>query len=439
MKFSALFRKEMREMLSLQNILMLVIMLIIMYGMGGMVNSSIEKAQEESSKVSICDLDNTDFSKSVISFIKRPTADMKNDVTLIELESDDYSKELKRLGLNSFIIIPEGFTDKINAGEQAEVIYVSEMTSLATMANVNTGSETAVQLIEAALKSAIYSNKVSKGQLTDDEVKQLNAPVTVKENTIVGSKTAEISQLIIYSAVYNQSLFMPLIVYILILLGSQTMINAVTAEKIDKTLETLLSAPISRLSVISAKMLAAAVVALINAVVYLIGMNGMTSSMTGSLPETYSEAVAQLGLTFTPKHYLLIGVQMLLSTLIALAVAMILGAFAKNIKSSQVLLMPIMLITIIPFMASMFVDISKLPGAVKYLLYAIPFTHTFMASDCVIFGKTDLYVFGLVYQIIALVVCMTIAIRIFTSDKIFTASESVSAKGLFGKKKKQAE
>lgn len=433
MKFFSLFKKEMREMISIQTILMLAFLLLVMSLMGGMVNGSMEEAQEESSNITICDLDKTEFTESVIKFLGHPMDGMDNEVKLIDLESDDYSAELDRLKIKSFIIIPEGFSNSIDAGEQADLIYVSRMSSLATMANVNTGSETAVQLIEAAVKSALYSNKVSKGQLSDTEVTQLNAPVNLREETIVGSKSAEISQLLLYSTVYNQSLFMPLIVYILILLGSQTMINAVTAEKLDKTLETLLSAPISRLNVISAKMLSAAVVALLNAVVYMIGMNSMTSSMNTSVPEDYSSVINELGLTFTTKHYILIGIQMLLSTLIALAVSMILGAFAKNVKSSQTLTMPILFITIIPFMASMFVDISTLPGFIKYILYAIPFTHTFMATDCVIFGKTELYTFGVIYQIIILAVCMAAAIKIFTSDLIFTASE----KSLFKKKGKK--
>ncbi len=435
MKFASLFKKELREMLSPQTIIMLVFVLIVMVGLSGMVNGAMDEAQEESSKITICDLDDTDFSRSVIKFLKTPAADMKNDVKIIKLESDDYAKEINRLGLKSFIVVPEGFTESVNKGEQAKLIYVSKMTSLSTMSNVNSGSETAVTLIEAAVKSALYTDKVSKGQLTEDEVTQLNSPVDVQEQTIVGGKSANISQLILYSASYSQTMLMPLVVYMLILLGSQTMINAVAAEKLDKTLETLLSAPVSRISVLSAKMLAAAVVALLNAVVYMVGMNNMTSGVSSSLPDNYTEMAKQLGLNFTTTTYVMIGAQMLVSTLIALSVSIILGAFAKRVKSSQMLSMPILFITVVPFMVSMFMDISSLPGAVRYLLYAIPFTHTFMASDCILFGKTSLYIGGLIYQIIFLIVCMAIALKIFTSDKIFTASET----RIFGKKKKHAE
>ncbi len=435
MKFMSLLKKELREMLNTQTIFMLVLMLFMMYGMGGMLNKSAEKASEESSRITICDQDDTKFTQSVLKFLEHPTSDMTNEVKKITLESDDYAKELDRLNIKSFVIIPEGFTDKINAGEQAEVTYVSRMTSMSMMSNVNVGSETALQLISSAVKTAMYSDLTSRGKLTDKESKLIEAPVTVNEHTIVGGKSENISQLILYSSLYSRSLFMPMAVYILILLGSQSMINAVSAEKLDKTLETLLSAPISRLHVISAKMLAAAVVALLNAVVYMIGMNNMNLSPAGDIGEEYSKMIEKLGLVFDFRAYLLIGIQMMLTMLISLSISMILGAFAKNIKSSQTLLLPLMFVTIVPFMACMFLDVSTLPGAVRYLLYAIPFTHTFMASDTVMFGKTELYAAGLIYQAVFLVICMTIAVRIFTSDYIFTAGEFIGRK----KKKKHPE
>lgn len=423
MKFVSLLKKELREMLNIQTVFMLAILILMMLSMGGMMNKAAEEESEESGKITICDLDQTRFSESVLAFLEHPNADMKNEVKKITLESDDYAAELDRLKIKSFVIIPEGFEDHIRKGEQADVIYVSRMTSLAALSNVNVGSETAVALIQAAVKTAMYNEKTMNGVLTDSEITLLESPLNVKEQTIVADKSEEVSQILLYSSAYTQSLFMPLIVYILILLGSQTMINAVSAEKLDKTLETLLSAPISRLHVLSAKMLAAAVVALLNAAVYMVGMNKMSFNTMGELSDDYAEIIKNLGLSFDIKTYLLIGIQMLITMLIALSVSMILGAFAKNIKSAQTLLLPLMFVTIIPFMAAMMIDITSLPGVVKYLLYAIPFTHTFIASDCIIFGKTALYVGGLIYQVVFLVICMTIAIRIFTSDAIFTASE----------------
>ncbi len=433
MKFFSLLKKELREMLNIQTVCMLVLIIFMMISMGGMMNKAAEEESEESGKITICDLDDTTFSKAVLHFLESPVAGMKNEVNVIDVTSDDYAAELKKAGVKSFVIIPEGFEKSISEGKQADIIYVSRMSSLAALSNVNAGSEVAVELIGAAVKTAIYQDKTSKGALTEAETKLLEAPLNVEEQTIVANKSANVKQILLYSSLYSRSLFMPLVVYILILLGSQTMINAVSAEKLDKTLETLLSAPVSRMHVLSAKMIAAAIVALMNAAVYMIGMNKMNMNAVIEYPDDFKKTMEDLGLTFGIKTYLLIGVQMLLTMLIALSISLILGAFAKSIKSSQTLLLPLMFVTIVPFMASMMIDVTSLPKALRYLLYVIPFTHTFIATDSIIFGKTALYIGGLIYQVLFLVVCMTVAIKIFTSDMIFTASERV---GRFGKKKK---
>lgn len=441
MKFVNLLRKELKEMLTPQTILTLVIMVIILSVAGDAMTGAMETTQEESSRITICDQDNTDFTKSVIALMKNPADGIENDVTLVELESDDYAKELKRLDKKNLVIIPKGFTEQVDKGEQAETIYVSQMTSLSTMSNVSTGSDTALSIIESAVKSALYTDKVSKGQLAEDEVLQLETPVTISETTVVGSKSAEISSIILYSMCQMQGMFVPIIVYLLIMYSSQMILNAVSTEKLDKTLETLLSAPVSRMAVLSSKMLSAAIVAALYAVVFMFGMNNMMSGITVEDTSEYKDIIEYLGLSLSAGQYVLVGIQMFTTILISLSISLILGALAKDAKSGQTLIMPIMIAAIIPYLLSLMLDIKTLSPILRYIVYAIPFTHTFMASENIMFGNMSVYWGGLVYQLIVLTVCMTFAIRVFTSDKIFTMSLSLGqkknkrqGKSLFAKK-----
>lgn len=428
-------------MLTPQTILTLVIMVIILSVAGDAMTGAMETTQEESSRITICDQDNTDFTKSVIALMKNPADGIENDVTLVELESDDYAKELKRLDKKNLVIIPKGFTEQVDKGEQAETIYVSQMTSLSTMSNVSTGSDTALSIIESAVKSALYTDKVSKGQLAEDEVLQLETPVTISETTVVGSKSAEISSIILYSMCQMQGMFVPIIVYLLIMYSSQMILNAVSTEKLDKTLETLLSAPVSRMAVLSSKMLSAAIVAALYAVVFMFGMNNMMSGITVGDTSEYKDIIEYLGLSLSAGQYVLVGIQMFTTILISLSISLILGALAKDAKSGQTLIMPIMIAAIIPYLLSLMLDIKTLSPILRYIVYAIPFTHTFMASENIMFGNMSVYWGGLVYQLIVLTVCMTFAIRVFTSDKIFTMSLSLGqkknkrqGKSLFAKK-----
>lgn len=441
MRFLNLLRKELREMLTPQTIITLVIMVALLSAAGEAMSGAMEDVKEESSKITVCDQDDTEFTRSVIDLMKNPADGVENDVTIVTLESDDYTKELDRLDKKSIVIIPKGFTEQVDKGEQAETKFVSKMTSLSTMSNISTGSDTALSLIEAAVKSALYTDKVSRGQLTDAEVAQIESPVKISETTVVGKKSADISAMILYSMCQMQGMFVPIIVFLLIMYSSQMILNAVSTEKLDKTLETLLSAPVSRLAVLSSKMLSAAIVAALYAVVFMFGMDNMMSGLEIGDTSEYAGIAADLGLTLSAGQYVLVGLQMFTTILIALSISLVLGALAKDAKSGQTLILPIMLTAMVPYMLSLFLDIKTLSPVFRYIVYAIPFTHTFMASENVMFGNMTVFWGGLVYQLIILIVCMTFAIRVFTSDKIFTMSLSfgekknkTAKKGLFAKK-----
>ena len=424
MKFFNLFRKELKEMLTMQTIITMVVLVAVLYAAGGAISGSISESTENSKNIVICDKDNTDFTKYVLGEMERQIKESGGDFKNVDVQSEDYAAELKRLDVKSVVIIPEGFTQQIQNNETAKIKYAEKMTSLAGLSNISTGSDAALQLIQASVKNAIYENKINDGTMTQEEVKQLEQPIELDESTVVADKCENISSSIITALCSMQGMLVPIIMFILIMYSSQMILGAISTEKIDKTLETLLSAPVSRLSVVSAKMLSAGVVAALQAVVYMFGMNQMMSGITENMGDTsqYNQALENLGLTMSVGQYVLVGIQMFLSILIALSISLILGVLAKDAKSAQSLVMPINIATMIPYVMSMFIDIKTATPVLRYVVYAIPFSHAFMASENVMFGNNSVYIGGLIYQVVFLAVCMTIALKIFMSDRIFTMS-----------------
>ena len=215
--------------------------------------------------------------------------------------------------------------------------------------------------------------------------------------------------------------------------------NAISTEKLDKTLETLLSSPVSRLSVISAKMISAAIVAALQAAAYMYGMNKMMDGITGGAASDQNvDALKKLGLSLSAGDYVLVGIQMFLTILIVLSISIVLGALAKDAKSAQTLQMPIMMLAMVPYFVTMFIDVKTASPIIKYVTMIIPFTHSFIANQNVMFGDYTTYFIGLAYQFVLLCVCMFLALRIFMSDRIFTLTLGGGKKksgGLFAKKK----
>jgi len=449
MKFINLLKKELAELVNKQMALGLVATVAIFMILGGIMKTTITDAVDESKNVTIniCDRDKTDFTDSIIEAIeninKDPDSKVSAKINIIECDGDEYAAILADNDISSLVIIPEGFTDALDKKEQPELISVSRMTSAATTANMDVGNDGAISLIEQCISSTI----AAETGMDEQQYKLMEKPVVLTENTVVDNRDARISPDSIISKIMMQNMLLPIIVFVLIMMTSQMLMSAISNEKIDKTLETLLSAPVSRLSVIGAKMLAAAVVALLNAAVYMFAFSTFVSGATDEVTETVAsaagtsitvdQALEQLGLNLGVTDYLLIGVQLFFTIMICLSVSIILGALIDDAKNVQNMLMPIMLCAMVPYMISILADINSLPMVFRVIVYAIPFTHTFTAVPNLMFGNNMLFLGGLIYQIIVFVICIFFALRLFMSDKLLTVSLNIGQKSRYKKKNKK--
>lgn len=427
MKFYSLLRKEVKELMTIQTIISLFLSLAIFYLIGNIMGNVTSDLEEKAKSIVICDQDQSDFTKALISELKKEKDIKVKEVTL---KSDNYQEELKKLDLESVVIIPKGFSNTILVeNKKAELINVSSMNTIAMSGTVSSStSEQTVNAIKEAMKGTLLLYK----DVSVSDAALIQNPVEEKNITIVGDNSAEISVAALSSFVSTQGLFVPIVIFLLVMYASQMIISAIATEKVDKTLETLLSAPVSRVSVLSAKMLAAALVAALNAIVYMIGFSRFMNSLTGDTGsgsgKDISKYVSELGLKLQGTDYIFLGMQMFLTILIALSVSLILGALAKDVKSAQSLILPVMFAAMIPYMITLFIDIESLSIVPKTLIYAIPFTHTFVAVDNILFAKDALFWGGFAYQIVFLIVCMFFAVRVFMTDKLFTISLSFGQK-----------
>lgn len=437
MKFANLLKKELSELINAQMIASLAIILVMLMLIGNVMKTAIDEVAKESYSINLCDRDDTEFTQTLREALEQSGTEVK----MFDCDGEDYPAMLEENGISNLIIIPEGFTEQLLGGEsQPELITVSAMSSAATMSNISNDNSGALSVISGCLTNLL----ASEAGLSQEQIELMNTPVAIKEQTVIADKSAAVSKDSIMNSIMIQNMILPIVVFILIMMTSQTLMSSISNEKIDKTLETLLSAPVSRLSVIGAKMLAAALVALINAAVYMFGFSffitgatetaaeEVTSTVAGNLLSV-DEAMAQLGLSLSMTDYLFIGLQLFLTIMICLSVSLILGAMVNDTKSSQTMLMPILMLAMIPYLISLFADVNSLPILIRIIVYAIPFTHTFSAMPNLMFGNTAIFIFGFVYQIIVFAVCMFFALRLFKSDKIFTISLNFGQKSKFKK------
>lgn len=436
MKFINLLQKELKELINGQMILSLAVILAMLFIMGNITKSAINDVTEEAQnpKINISDRDDTDFTQNLIEVLKNSGAKIK----VFETDGDNYADILSENDIKNIVIIPKGFTDSIENGEKPEIITASRMTSAATLSNISTGTSGAITLIQNCIANTI----ATEAGMSPEQFELMENPIMLTDNTVVDDKSANTSIDSIMNKISMQNAILPIIVFLLIMMTSQSLISSISNEKIDKTLETLLSAPVSRSSIITAKMLAAAVVALINAGVYMIGFSKFIKSSSIQAENLVSsisvdDALSQLGLNLSVGDYVLVGIQLFMTIMICLSVSIMLGALVNDTKSSQTVIMPIVMLAMVPYVISMLADINTLPMIVRILVYAIPFTHTFSGMSNLMFGNNTIFFGGLIYQIIVFAICMFFALRLFKSDKILTISLNFGQKSKYNKKSKK--
>ncbi len=446
MKFGNLLKKELSELITKQAIISMVFVLVLFVFMGQIMGRSMKEGFDTST-LNICIKDDSDFTKNVIDRIK---ADETTELNIVDIRSDNYYDELERLDLKYVVIIPDGYGDTIvNEKKPGQLIFASKVSLGFSAAMSSISSSDAVSTIvdhsaDEAMES-IYG-------LTAEDVSLITSPANTVEFSAANGKSFEVSAAAVSSIVMMESMIAPFAIFFLLLLASQMIMTAISTEKIDKTLETLLSTPVSRMTVLTAKMVAAIISALLNAVFMIVGfgiymvsimggaMSGATNGSanisdiagmtnvpdTGALTEALStaDAISQLGFSLSGMDILLFGLQLFLTLAIGLSISLILGAAATDVKSVQTLVMPIMIAVMIPFFVTMFMDFGEMPVAAKVIMFLIPFTHSYIALTNLLSGDMIMYWGGLAYQIVFFAVCMFLAVRMFTSDKLFTMSFS---------------
>jgi len=197
--------------------------------------------------------------------------------------------------------------------------------------------------------------------------------------------------------------------------------TSVASEKEEKTLETLLSLPINRFTILMGKLFGSIIVALIGAVAYLIGFTYYMGSMFTLIPTETGVNLAELGLTPTPLGYLLMGISLFVSLLSALALAVVISAFTEDVRSAQAIVGYIYPLIFIPMFLLMYLDVSSLSLPLQILIFAIPYSHPILTARAAITGDYTIAIGGIIYVSIFTVAILYVAARFFATEKVLTA------------------
>lgn len=424
-KFFILLKKEIKELMTVEMLLPLIIVIVLFMFVGNVIGKETDKAKDVKQNIVLIDQDQSTTSKLVKDTVGQTlNIEEANDLTT-EKALEKAKKDKKSL----LLIIPAGFEQSVVNLEPKQLEVYSIITNFSFLGAKNYQTITTSL---AAINNAL-SNQLIEQNTKLDPVK-LKSPMATKDFVIIGDRQANTNPIEVMTYISNQTTFIPIILFMVIILAAQMIATAIASEKENKTLETLLAAPVKRTYIVVSKMAAAGIVALLSSGIYLFGfrsyINGISGGQMSASSPGMAEAVKQLGLSFSPTNYVLLGLALFFGILAALSISLILGAFAQDVKSVAGLTSPLMILVAIPYFLTLFLDINSMSPAIKYAVYAIPFTHSFLAAPNLLLNNYMPIIWGILYQFAFFVVFVLIAAKIFSSDKIMTMKLN------FNKKKK---
>jgi len=206
------------------------------------------------------------------------------------------------------------------------------------------------------------------------------------------------------------AMLLPLFLGIYAITGAMYFIMDTTAgEKERKTLEALLTMPATRTEIVIGKFLIAVLIALVSAVLAILGMTGGAVLLLGALGESSAPA-----LTVSAPNLLLIGLATLVLAMTSASLEMMISIFARSFKEAQNLLSPLTIVVIVPAIAMQYMIEQTLRSfAVAPIFNAMLMIRDALLNRVSLTNLVPEFASAFVYMLIAL----AITVKIFNSEK----------------------
>jgi ABC-2 type transport system permease protein len=385
-----------------------IVVIAIVFGSVGNLIGNVQETIKEKPVIGIADMDSGNLSNIAMSVLTQNAKVVYNGS-----DAEGGLQEVKKENGVALLAIPGNFTESIYANRPGEVEIYWIMRGAGMMDSISSATlEGLIQAVNQGISTTLMQQSSSL-----DPSLVLN-PTKRSDTTFFKGKEIEgLSPSALSNMLMSQSIVVPIVVMMLIIMAGSSVISSMGLEKENKTLETLLTLPVRRGQIVIGKIVGSALVGLIMAAIYMLGFSRYMSSFQFS-----DVNLADFGLALGIPDYVLVGTSLFVALLAGLALCIVLGTFAKNYRSAQALIFPITALALISTFIVMFKDFDTIPAVLKILVFAIPFTHPMMAIRALMLDNYWLVIGGIAYNAAFTVIMVWIAVRIFNSDRLLTGS-----------------
>jgi ABC-2 type transport system permease protein len=284
--------------------------------------------------------------------------------------------QIKYQTISGALIIPSDFSAEISTGEQASVILITDQSN----PQVSAGITGTISGLMSAMANQLASQNVATLLPNIPNPQQLIVPFTVQTEGIVAGKP-------------NYFEFMaPGIMAMTIMFAAMTgLAGSISRERELGTLDGIISAPISRLSIILGKSFAQVVRGLLQALLTLI----LTVVLFGVVVHG---------------SYGLLALLLLLTVFSFIGIGVMISALASQQETAMTIMMTLTFPML--FLSGALFPVQQMPVVMQWISKGLPLTYAVEAlRKCVVLGTgisgmmTDIWVmlgFGVIFTVIAI-------------------------------------
>ena len=381
-----------------------------------------QQAQEET-HVAIVNFDEGPYGELLIKALN-----VSPNVTVMLISAESLQDALEKAAnekQNVLVIVPGNFSYSIENNLRAEVEVYGIFYTIGSGMRESVSEGRIGAVIEVLSRELARIKVKSAGFENPDAILE---PVGAVSKSVIRGRVVDVPPSVVSAVLSSQSLSLPLIVFLMVTITAQMSAGAVAAEKENKTLETLLTLPVKRTTIVASKISGTALMGLVAALAYMIGLK----NYLGTFQTDVGISLEDLGLGITLEGMVLFAFIVFLTIIFALSLAMLLAVYAEDVQSANTVVSSIILPLAFPAFLLMFVDITQLPVAARYALLAIPFTHPIVAYRYAVTGEYSSMLFSIGYLAAVALVTLYLTAKMFSTEKVLTAKLS------WGRKRKKS-
>ncbi|MEB3774620.1 MAG: ABC transporter permease subunit [Desulfurococcales archaeon] len=314
------------------------------------------------------------------------------------------------------VYIDDSFFRNISSGIPGRILVYARLDSL------NLLSVSLPNQVEMAVRSGVYRLISLKVNSTLPGVTEAFLMNPIYSETMIYYKGKMMTLSEAFNLVFGVSMTVTMATLVLVLASMQVAATSIGIEREAKTLEMLLSLPVSRRELILGKVVGVSLITLLGVASYALGILIYFKSITSMVEQVpQQDEAVNIGfgrLEINTYMIPLFILSLIITLTTSLLIGLIVGSIPQDVRGAQLASSYIGLLLLAPVFGVFFgLDLTSLSGALK-LLYLDPIILLYVVIWGVVSGDYTFILTGLAGQVVHLAVWILIASRVIESESI---------------------